>query len=161
MEIKNGTVKNYENAVDTYSDMVYRIACHNLKSKADCDDVVQEVFIKLLQSEINYDNAERLKAWLIKVTINKCRDNNKSFWNRKRVALDEVTEAVCNETELSIKDEINLLPQKDRNIVYLYYFEEYSIKEIADILHMKTATVGSRLSRARGKLKILLEQEED
>lgn len=155
MEIKNGTVNDFEKAVDKYSDMVYRIAFNNLKCKGDSEDIVQEVFIALLKSAANYDNEEKLKAWLIRVTINKCKNLNKSLWRRSCVPPKNAKELYSQE-EISLMEEISQLSEKDRNIIYLYYYEQYSIKEISQILNINCNTAGSRLRRARNKLKLML-----
>lgn len=144
-------------AVEKYSDMVIRIAYQNLKNQADAEDVTQEVFIKLLkQPAFNDDN--HLKAWLIRITINQCKDLMKSDWFRKRQPLDENWQP-HSEKQLGIISEIWKLPKNYRNVIYLYYYENYSVPEIARILGENENTISSRLTRARKKLKIILIEE--
>lgn len=157
MKFQNGTVEEFEKAVDSYSDMVYRIAFNTLNCKSDCDDAVQEVFLALLKSYSDYSNTEKLRAWLIRVTLNKCKNLNKSQWRRNAAAI-EVTQSSYTQEEISLIDEISRLPEKDRTIIYLYYYENYSIKEISQILKINSNTTGSRLRRARKKLKLMLEE---
>ena len=98
-----------------------------------------------------------MKAWLIKVTVNKCIDIKKSARYRTTVTLDEQTARYDSE-ELGVMDEIFKLPEEERNIIYLYYYEGYTIAEIAQILGKKQNTVNSKLQRARNKLQSLLKK---
>lgn len=137
--------------------MVVRIAYQNLKNQADDEDVTQEVFIKLLKQP-DFNDEEHLKAWLIRVTINQCKDLRKSAWFRKRQPLDEQWKP-RGEKQLGILDEIWKLPKDDRNVIYLYYYENYTVPEIARILGKNENTISSRLTRARKKLKTILAEE--
>ncbi|WP_343208358.1 RNA polymerase sigma factor [Anaerolentibacter hominis] len=142
--------------VEEYSDMIFRIAYQNLRSKADAEDITQDVFLRLMQ-EPEFEKMEYLKAWLIRVAVNRCRDHRKSAWFRKTEPLEEIGIA-DGDPEQSVWSELWKLPAADRTVVYLHYYEGYSIREIAKILDQKENTVGSRLTRARKKLKdILLE----
>lgn len=141
--------------VREYSDIIFRIAYQNLKNKSDCEDVIQEVFIKLMkQSE--FINTSHMKAWIIRVTINLCKDLNKSAWYRKTESLNE--EIPFTKEDKEVLDELSKLSNDHRNVIYLYYYEKYTISEIAKILDKKENTISSQLTRARSKLKhILLE----
>lgn len=140
--------------VEQYADMVLRIAYQNLKNKADAEDVTQEVFVRLVQANA-FENEEHIKAWLIRVAINRCNDFRKTAWFRKRTAL--TTDWLpFSEEQQSLLEELWRLPNKDRNIIYLYYYEGYSVPEIAKILQKNENTLSSQLSRARKKLKYLL-----
>lgn len=147
--------------VETYSDMVMRIAYQNCFNKSDSEDITQEVFIKLL------DNAERikedesyLKAWLIRVTVNLCRDYNKSSWYKKVMGFEgDGPEIPWEPEELRLWEELSQLKPVYRNIIYLYYYEGYKTGEIAGILKLRENTVSSYLARARKKLKTILERE--
>lgn len=147
----------YEKIVDDYSDMIYRIAYQNLRSSYDAEDIMQEVFLTLLKNDGKFKDSEHLKAWLIKVTVNKCIDFRKSARFRTTVALDEQASHYDSE-ELGIMDELNKLPEEERNIIYLFYYEGYTISEIAKILGKKQNTVNSKLQRARKKLQSLLKK---
>lgn len=147
----------YEKIVDEYSDMIYRIAYQNLRSSYDAEDIMQEVFLTLLKSEITFKSSEHLKAWLIRVTINKCIDWKKSARYRTTVTLDEQI-IRYDEEERGVMEEIFKLPEESRNIIYLYYYESYTIAEIAEILGKNRNTVNSKLQRARKKLKTILEK---
>ncbi len=147
--------------VETYSDMVMRIAYQNCFNKSDSEDITQEVFIKLLENmERVKDDEGYLKAWLIRVTVNLCRDYNKSSWYKRVKGFDgNESEIPWEMEELSLWEELSQLKPVDRNIIYLYYYEGYKIHEIAGILNLRENTVSSRLTRARKKLRTILERE--
>ena len=147
----------FEQLVDEYSDMIYRIAYQNLRSSYDAEDIMQDVFLSLLKSNAGFSDNTHIKAWLIKVTVNKCIDFKKSARYRTTVTLDEQAARYDSE-ELGVMDEIFKLPEEDRNIIYLYYYEGYTIAEIAQILGKKQNTVNSKLQRARKKLQSLLKK---
>ena len=147
-------IEQIDAVVEKYSDMIIRIAYQNLKNQSDAEDVAQEVFLKLMREEEFEDEGHR-KAWLIRVTINLCKDVNESAWNRKTEGLIETWETVDRE-QLRVLDELWELPKDYRNVVYLYYYEELTIPEIAKILKRKENTISSWLTRARKKLKTIL-----
>lgn len=141
-----------------YADMIYRVALHNLDDPADADDILQEVCLVLLTKKIPEDE-EHLKSWLIRVTINKCRDLSRSFWRRNRKSIDDY-EDIEAEKPPEIMAELQSLSESYRNIIYLYYYEEYTVSEIARLLRMNVNTVKSGLRRARDQLKKLLTEAE-
>ena len=144
-----------QNVVEEYSDMVLRIAYQNLKIKSDAEDVVQNVFIKLIK-EPNFKDKSHMKAWLIRVTINECKDFNKMAWYKKTESLSDELMIPFTKEEQGVLDEVFKLSKNYRNVIYLYYFEGYSIKEIASILNKKENTISSQLTRARKVLKNIL-----
>ena len=141
-----------------YADMIYRVALHNLDDPADADDILQEVCLVLLTKKIPEDE-EHLKSWLIRVTINKCRDLSRSFWRKNRKSIDDY-EDIEAEKPPEIMAELQSLSESYRNIIYLYYYEEYTVSEIARLLRMNVNTVKSGLRRARDQLKKLLTEAE-
>ena len=148
---------------DKYHKTVFHIALGYVKNTHDADDIVQNVFLKLLNKLDAKPNAfsseEVQKAWLIRVTINESKDLLKSAWFRKRNDLDESIAMPVND-DLGIYDYVKNLKPKYRTIVYLYYYQQYTIKEIASILKMPEATVGTHLYRARARLKEVLTKED-
>ena len=140
--------------------MIYRIALHNVKNTADAEDIMQDVCIALLTRCPDTDDEERIKAWLIRVTVNKCNSLHRLLRHRKHDSIDEHTDIAAPAITEPI-DEIRQLPLIDRNIIYLYYFESYTIAEIAEILGKNPNTISSRLQRARQKLKKLLKEGDD
>lgn len=142
-------------SVELYADMVFRIAYQNMGQKADAEDVVQDVFLKLMSAP-DFTSQEHCKARLIRVTINRCKDLHRSAWRSRTQTFDDL-EIPVETNHKDVLNEIFRLPPDDRTMIYLYYFEGYKVPEIAKMLEIKENTVSSRISRARKKLKGLLE----
>ena len=142
---------SFDEIVEKYSDMITRIAILNLKNSQDAKDCFQNTFIKLYMSNKKFSSEEHLKAWLIRVCINECK-NYRRLWNRNVVQIDDVV-APEHHDELFIILEIMKLSKHQRNTLYLYYYEGYKIFEIAQMLNMKENTVKSYLKRGRDTLK--------
>ncbi len=140
-----------------YSKIILNISFTYLKSTSLSEDMLQEVLIKYIKKSPKFESLNNEKAWFIRVTINLCKDYLKSAWIKKRGPLPESDLPYLQHYECEILEEINKLPDKYRILIYLYYYEKYTIKEIAKILKEKENTIGIRLSRAREKLKIGLE----
>ena len=132
-----------------------------MKNKSDAEDVFQEVFLRLVQHQDKISDEEHLKAWLIRVTLNCCKKQFDSAWRRKTVSMEEQKEAGYEEEyeENVIYKEVQNLPEKYRTVIHLFYFEEYSVKEIGEITGQKESAVKTQLSRARGILKEKLKGE--
>lgn len=152
----SGTEKA-EQVFREYADMIYRIALHNLSSSADAEDILQEVCLVLMTKPSPEDEVH-LKRWLIRVTINKCKNFKRSFWQRNRQSIDDFSYITAPEKR-EMMEELYSLPENYRNIIFLYYFEEYTIPEIAEILEKNENTVKSSLQRARKRLKKILTEE--
>lgn len=150
-EIKQTIIRN--------SNTVYRLAYSQMKNKADADDVYQEVFYRYIRKRPCFDSAEHEKAWFIRVTLNCCKTSLKSFWKTKVCELDEKFEDTKFEKE-DLSFALKKLPKKYGAILYLYYYEDMSISDIARSLGLKEGNVGVILSRARRKLKDILEKED-
>ena len=154
---------DYERIVKMHIDTIYRIAVSHTKTSADADDVVQQTFLKLLTKSPEFNDFEHEKRWLIRVCINECNNLFSSFW-RKYV---ESIEAMNTEPAFMMKENGDLyyamkeLPVKCRIVIYLFYYEGYSSKEIAEIIHIKEATVRTRLVRGRKILGTLLKEAWD
>ena len=141
------------------SNTVYRLAYAQMKNTSDADDVYQEVFYRYIRKKPLFESLEHEKAWFIRVTVNCCKTSLKSFWKTKVCELDETFE----DTEVEKEDlsfALKKLPKKYSAVLYLFYFEDMSIKEIASALNLKEGNVGVLLARARQKLKEILEKEE-
>ena len=137
-------------AVQRYSDAVYRAAYHNCSCAADAEDVVQDVFEKLLNYNGRFESEEHLKAWLLRVAINRCRDLTRAA-RQKDTELDENIPAP--------DDAVRALPENYRNAVYLHYYEGYTAAEVGRMLGAPTNTVLSWLRRARAQLHTMLKEE--
>lgn len=138
--------------VETYADMILRLSYAYLKSTQDAEDICQTVFLKLLTSGKEFDTQDHERAWLMRTAINACKDELRAF-RRKAVPLDCLAEtAAPADPESDTLDAVLSLPQKYREAVYLFYYEGYSIKEIAKILHRSESAVSAHLSRGRKQL---------
>lgn len=144
-------------AVQRYSDTVYRAALHNCSCAADAEDVVQDVFEKLLNYHGSFESEEHLKAWLLRVAINRCRDLARAA-HQKDTELDENLPAPEME-DCSVLDAVRALPENYRNAIYLHYYEGYTAAEIGRMLGAPTNTVLSWLRRARAQLHTMLKEE--
>lgn len=156
------TEEDYINVVEEFSNILYKIAYQNVLNVSDAEDIVQDVFVKMLNhKDKSFENKEHLKAWLIKVTINQSRDYQRLFARRKETPMDNDIPYGLEENEYHLLDEIARLPRDERNIIFLYYYEGYKIKEISEILNKNQNTVNSKLIRARKKLKTLISDEKE
>lgn len=150
--------KYYEEAVDKYADTVYKVALSQLKNPEDAQDIFQDVFVKLVRSEKIIKDEEHLKAWLIRVTINACKDFFKNRYNmyKQELVVDIPVEA---ETPGDVYYAVQKLDVKYRTIIHLFYYEQYSIREISELLDINESTVKTRLARGREKIKNQMEGE--
>ena len=144
-------------AVQRYSDTVFRAAMHNCSCTADAEDVVQDVFEKLLRYEGRFESEEHLKAWLLRVAINRCRDITRAA-RQKDTELDENIPAPESGNDGSVLDAVRTLPENYRNAVYLHYYEATPPRGRPDAgcAHQH---VLSWLRRARAQLHTLLKEE--
>lgn len=152
----------YIQAVHNYGNTLYRVAYQYCGNKSDAEDVVQNTFLKLFQTSKNFEEEEYLKRWLIRVAINEAKNLSMSFWKRMMSSLEESDgNAVCGFSGTEHEDlheAVMQLPAKYRIVVHLYYFEDYSVKEISEIIKVKETTVQTQLMRARAKLKEQLKE---
>lgn len=167
--------EEYENAVNRRLDMVVRLAYTYLKSFAEAEDAAQEVFLRLFKEDISFDSAEAEKAWLIRVTANYCINRRRLAWFSRRdhrdiadvISADVVSnigsdEFACVEmsgSEQAVLEAVMSLPLKYRTAIHLYYYEEYSVKEISQLTGVKESTVRTRLQRGRERLRAALGKE--
>lgn len=137
-----------------YLDTVYRVAFNYIKSASDADDVTQNVFLKLLQERKPFEGDAHVKNWLIRVTINECKNLVRSRWWRHESYEDyAATLPFDNAAQSDLFYAVMELPQKYRVPIYLHYYEEYSTQEIADILKVGKNTVCTQLKRGRELLR--------
>lgn len=148
------STEDVNRAVEVYSDMVRRICFVHLKNRHDTEDVFQNVFMKYLLYEGSFESGEHEKAWFARVTINACTDWLRALSRRKWVPLDALEEeAILDEPSREVLEVVLKLPEKYRDVIYLFYYEEYSAVEIAKILGRKENTVYTWLSRAKELLR--------
>ncbi len=156
------TNQQFTYLVKKYIDTVFRIALNQTRSMPDAEDITQNVFLALLREKKAFDSDEHVKAWLIRVTVNESKKWHRSPW-RKHVPFAEYAASLLDVTgqDREILEAVMSLPRKYRLPIYLYYFEEYSTQEIADILRIPKGTVCTHLSRGRELLKMEFWEDED
>ncbi len=151
------TDKGLAELYQRHVDLVYRLCYIYLKNPVDAEDAVQSVFVKLIKSQMVFNSHEHEKAWLTVTARNHCKDILKSWWKTRRVALDALPEVSSwNGAKPSgeVLAKLLSLPEKYKTVLYLYYFEGYAVKEIAEMLGHKESTIQTQLSRARNRLKV-------
>lgn len=146
--------------VETYSDMLLRIALNRVKSMSEAEDIVQSVYLRLMTNQPRFRSQEHERAWLIRTAINLCLDYGKSVFRRTSVPMPEEMAAAPSRETGEVLDVVRHLPERDRYVIYLYYYEDMPVREIAQILGEQNGTITSRLSRARKKLKVLLKGDD-
>ena len=156
---------NVEEAIRIHGNMVYRLALVQMKNKNEAEDVFQEVFLRLVKYKERIQGREHLKAWLLRVTVNCCKKQFDSAFRKKTVSIDrDVQSTDSYEMDLPenlIYEAVLRLPADYRSTVHLFYYEQYSVSEIAEMLELSESAVKTRLYRSRGMLKEALKGEFD
>ena len=147
-------------AIDLYGDTVKRICMIHLKNYADTEDIFQTVFLKYVLKSTEFHSTDHEKAWIIRVTINACRDLLKSFFHSRTLPLDSLREKPGEPApdHSDVLEAVLALPSKYKDVIYLYYYEEYSAEEIGQILRKNKNTVYTLLNRGRQLLRSSLEE---
>ncbi len=150
-------------AIERYADTVRRLCVVHLKNEADAEDIFQNVFLKYALSTGDFESEEHERAWMIRVTINACKDLLKSFFRSRTVSIDEVVEqaADLHQEHREVLEAVLSLPEKYRDVVYLHYYEGYTAPEIGNILQKKPNTIYTLLTRSKALLRQKLGGEED
>lgn len=162
--LKKGVIrmenKQFSEKLSKYKDTVFRVAYSYCKNKSDSEDVSQDVFLKFYTTSPNIETESEEKAWLIRVTINKCKDLLKSSWHSKRCEREELKEcSPMNDAQSELLDIVLSLPDKYKIVIHLYYYEQYTINEISEITGRKPSTVQTQLQRGRSLLEKKLKEE--
>ncbi len=145
-------------AIEKHADTVRRICFLYLKHPHDVEDIFQEVFLQLLRHDKAFNGEEHEKAWLIRIAVNKCKDLHKSFFRSRVISLNDIEIVFEDDSEQDLIRELLALPQKFRDVLYLFYYEGYTAPEISKITGAAENTVYSQLHRARQVLKERLEK---
>ena len=147
--------------VEMYKDNIYAAAFNICKSAADAEDVVQDTFLQYYMTKKEFDDEKHIRYWILRVAINKAKNIQSSFRRKKEMSLEDYVETLTFETPESreLFEEVMKLPEKYRVVIHLFYYEDYSIKEIAKILRVTESSVKVRLSRGRAKLKDALKED--
>lgn len=164
MEIICGNKKyRAEEVIERYSEMLFRLAMSRMQHKENAEEVVQDTFLRLLtyvKKGKEFQDEEHLKAWLLTVAVNRGKSILTLTWNKRTEGMDNVKEAAAPETEAGYAYEyVSRLPEKYRIAIDLFYYEELSTEQIAQIMKTKPATVRSYLHRGREKLKEMMEAD--
>ena len=150
-----------DEAFSRFGDRVFSAAFSVCRNRADADDAVQDTFIKYYSMGLDYESEEHIRAWLIRVAVNRAKDIVGAFWHRNRVEWEEYMDELPFEApeDKGLFEAVMRLPDKYRVVIHLFYFEDYSVGEIAKILHSREGTVKSQLTRGRKLLKTMLKEE--
>lgn len=146
--------------IDRYKNNLFVIAFNVCKNIQDAEDIVQDTFIQYISLKKEFETKEHIRAWLIRVAINKAKNKNTAFFRRNIVPLEDYMETLTFESPESSElfETVMKLPEKYRVTIHLFYYEDYTIKEIADILKISEGNVKTRLSRGRKLLKNVLKE---
>ena len=148
-----------EKIVKQHENRLFRTAIAILGSKSEAEEVVQDVFLKLVEKQPDFQSPEHEKAWLLKVTVNRCKSRLRLHWWKKTIPLLDVYPAQ-NGQQLTLMETVLSLPSPYRAVIHLFYYEGYSAREIAEMTGKKESAIRQQLTRARRMLKDFLEGEE-
>ena len=152
------TQEAFRLAVEQYADTIYRVAVHAAPRREDAEDVVQDTYERLLRADKKFESGEHLKAWLIRVALNRCHDLCRASSGRD-VALDEDVPAAPSSADGHVLAAVRALPEPYRDAIYLHYYEGYSAAEIGGLMGRPANTVLSWLARGRSRLQELLKED--
>lgn len=151
----------FEDAMEQYADMIYRICMTITGNAEDAKDAFQETFLRLVRNQNKITSEEHLKAWLIRVATNCAKTMVTSTWNRITQGMDDeaaAKEPVYEQNENQLLGILGKLPEKYSVVLYLYYYEEYSVKEIGRLLNKRENSIKTLLARGRNLLRKSLEE---
>jgi RNA polymerase sigma-70 factor (ECF subfamily) len=153
----------FEEKYALYSNLVFKLSMTYLGNQSDAEDITQDVFLKLFTNEQPFDSPQHERYWVIRVTVNACKNHLRAFWNRNTFGLETLQDIPTTENPYhdSVLETLYSLPPKYRVVLYLFYYEGYSVEEIATILKVSKSAVKMRLKRGREKLKLELEEQSD
>ena len=151
-----------QRVVRAYGGLLLRIALHEVRRKEDAQDIAQDVFLRWAEKRPSFTEPEHEKAWFIRVAVNMCKNHRRSAWFRRSVLTGDAPPlAAPRRPENDLLDEVRRLPPSYRTVVYLHYYEGYTLKEIAAILHKKVSTVQTWNQRAKKALHQALGEDTD
>lgn len=155
------TNDDYISAVKRNSQRLYMLALSFTKNHSDAEDIMQDVFLKLLKHNKSFNNEEHLDKWLTVVCVNESKNYIKSPFRKNTVLLDEAKDLYTFDTvnDYDIFKSVISLPKKERTVIHLFYYEDLPVKEIAKMLKINESAVKTRLSRGRKHLKEMLGDE--
>lgn len=146
-----------EELLERYASTVFSAAYAMVKNREDAEDIAQDVFLSYVRTKPAFESAAHEKAWLLRVTINRCKSFFRSAWQKRTTGLTEdFPDTSFTTDEIAVVEAVNRLPKKYRQVVYLHYIEGYATGEVAALLGIPQNTVLSQLSRARKLLQTAL-----
>lgn len=146
-----------------YQNNLFAAAFNICKNTQDAEDVVQDTFVQYYTTKKEFENEQHIRAWLIRVAINKAKNITRTFWRRNKISIEDYMETLSFETPdaENLFETVMQLPEKYRIVIHLYYYEDYAVSEIADILKLSESNVKTRLSRGRSMLREALKEDWD
>lgn len=146
-----------------YQSNLFAVAFNICKNAQDAEDIVQDTFVQYYTTRKEFESEQHIRAWLIRVAVNKAKNVTRTFWRRNKVSIEDYMETLVFETPEAenLFETVMHLPEKYRIVIHLYYYEDYAVREIADILKLSESNVKIRLSRGRALLKEALKEEWD
>lgn len=149
-----------EMLVESYRSNLYAASFSVTKNAQDAEDVVQDTFIQYLSQKKEFESEQHIRAWLLRVAINKAKNKNNTFFRKNTLPLEDYIETLSFESEESSElfETVLKLPEKYRIVIHLFYYEDYSVNEISDILKVTPSNVKARLSRGRMSLRNTLKE---
>lgn len=145
------TAPELEEVMGRYETMVFRLAYSYTRSRSDAQDLCQEVFLRYYCRRPIFASEEHRRAWLLRVTVNRCKSHLSSWWVRRTVPLDDRI-SMPEPEYLELDEALRRLPEKDRLVIHLFYYEDCSTREIAKLTRSTEGAVRTRLTRARQQL---------
>lgn len=156
------SITEFREFYDRQVKRVYRLAMVMMGNISDAEDVTQTVFLKAWEKKPDFRDADHEIAWILTTTRNQCKDIHKSFYRRKRADLENAPEPqVTLETQMDseIWEALQSLTEKYRMVLYLYYYEGYSVRELSVVLGRRESTLQTQLATGRKQMKSLLESK--
>lgn len=150
---------NFEQVYSEHANMLFRMCMLHLQNEQDARDTVQDTFLTYLEHADALKEPNHIKAWLIRVSLNKCNDLHRRHKKQQEVPIEELEKYTNSNEDIDILSEVMQLPEKLKTVIYLFYIEGYQVKEIADILHISVFSVKKRLQRGREQLRLSLAQQ--
>ena len=147
--------------IERYQKNLYAAAFNICKNQMDAEDVVQETFVQYYTTKKEFESEQHIRAWLLRVAINKAKNLTVTFWKKHKCSLEDYRETLTfpDPQSRDLFEEVMKLPEKYRIVIHLFYYEDYSVREIADILKLSESNVKVRLSRGWAMLKDSLKEE--
>lgn len=158
------TDQEFQSVYERQADRLYKLCCFYLGSPADAQDAMQNIFIRLFEKQIAFSDIQHETAWLYTVARNHYRDILRSSWRKKRVDMPQLPLQSQPEPpahDPTLEHALERLPVKQKEVLYLYYYDGYSIREISVLLHRKESTIQTQLAAGRKKLKKYMMQEDE